>query len=91
MSGLPDIDRTVTVTFDLATLLLFSEVTGFAGFHDPILEHLSERQQQALWTGNEILNRALRAENLPDWDAAEAAAAETWDMRLSRDGEPWLK
>lgn len=81
MSDKLGMDRQVSVTFDLATLLLFDEVTGFAGFHDPILDHLTERQQQALWAGQGKLAEALRAAGVQDWDAALAAAETIWDQR----------
>ena len=77
----PDMDREVNVTFDLATLLLFQEAVGFAGFHDPILDHLTDRQQKAVWEGSDILQQALWSLGIEDWDEAQALAQQTWDSR----------
>ena len=77
----PDLDRQVNVTFDLATLLLFHDVVGFAGFHDPILDHLTDHQQKALWEGSDILQRVLWAMGIEDWDEALTLAKQTWDSR----------
>ncbi len=81
MKKTPDMDRQVNVTFDLATLILFQNVVSFAGFHDPILDHLTDQQMKALWEGSDILKRVLWTMGIEDWDEAEALAQQTWDSR----------
>jgi hypothetical protein len=81
MSTQPDMDRQVTVTFDLASLMMFHEVVGFAGFHDPILDHLTDRQQRALWHGSDAMKEVLWTMGIKDWDEAESLAQQAWDKR----------
>ena len=81
MTASADLNRQVTLTLDLATFLLLQDAIGYIGFHDPILEQLTDRQQQAIWAGSDAMLAALSAEALGDLNALTAAAEVEWDRR----------